>query len=192
MEDVQPVCRASAVISAILLSSHPMASPTRTRIGVSELLNGPSPNESSNMQAKSGSLPPPSPLPVSILRSEGESRPLVPLGQVPTAPEMLPHISGNAKRARLSIFLKPPVHKPSNPNLTAFSKRTTEDYRYSHKIAERRRRREMQEVFERLAAALPPSSPRSKWELLVDTLKFLDSLENRKATLMALLKSECI
>lgn len=62
---------------------------------------------------------------------------------------------------------------PVSTHMTGFPRVT----KYSHKLAERRRRREMKNVFDRLNDLLPlTDGKRSKWDVLVDAHNFIDEL----------------
>lgn len=52
-----------------------------------------------------------------------------------------------------------------------------------HKIAERKRRRDMKELFEELRACLPSSGKLSKWEVLEKAVDFIDYLTETQAEL---------
>lgn len=53
----------------------------------------------------------------------------------------------------------------------------SEDHRLSHKLAERKRRKEMKDVFDNLKDTLPPGVPKSsKWEILNEASVVIDEL----------------
>lgn len=70
----------------------------------------------------------------------------------------------------------------SSPSLSLASRRSStssrsEDHRNSHKLAERKRRKEMKDVFDVLRDALPPVARKSsKWEILIEAADEIDRL----------------
>lgn len=60
-----------------------------------------------------------------------------------------------------------------------------EQLKYSHKLAERKRRREMKLVFDALRCELPGGAEQrlSKWEILSKTCDFIDRMEARRISL---------
>ncbi len=69
-----------------------------------------------------------------------------------------------------------------SPTLSTSSRRSStssrsEDHRNSHKLAERKRRREMKDVFDALRDCLPPGARKSsKWEILMEAADEIDKL----------------
>ena len=60
----------------------------------------------------------------------------------------------------------------------------TEQHRNHHKMAERKRRQEMKQLFEELRAALPSNAQRaSKWELLDQAIQYIDHLATKHISL---------
>jgi hypothetical protein len=120
-----------------------------------------------------------------------------------TTDHVLPRLSATAapstpvKPASTVVLIDddhPMAAAPSVPRPRP-AKRSSDDYKHSHMLAERKRRKEMKGVFEQLAALLPPTGPlamstkRSKWETLVDTIDYLDGLEMRKRALITKIKA---
>ena len=70
----------------------------------------------------------------------------------------------------------------SSPSLSLSSRRSStssrsEDHRNSHKLAERKRRKEMKDVFDALRDSLPPGARKSsKWEILIEAADEIDRL----------------
>ena len=61
----------------------------------------------------------------------------------------------------------------------------SEDHRLSHKLAERKRRKEMKDIFDGLKNALPPSAPKSsKWEILSEASATIDDLLTQEQNLL--------
>lgn len=61
----------------------------------------------------------------------------------------------------------------------------SEDHRISHKLAERKRRKEMKDVFDNLKDALPPGVPKSsKWEILNEASTTIDNLLAQEQALL--------
>lgn len=61
----------------------------------------------------------------------------------------------------------------------------SEDHRLSHKLAERKRRKEMKDVFDNLKDALPPGVPKSsKWEILNEASVAIDDLLEQEQNLL--------
>ena len=61
----------------------------------------------------------------------------------------------------------------------------SEDHRLSHKLAERKRRKEMKDIFDGLKDALPPGVPKSsKWEILNEASVAIDDLLEQEQTLL--------
>lgn len=61
----------------------------------------------------------------------------------------------------------------------------SEDHRLSHKLAERKRRKEMKDVFDDLKNALPPGVPKSsKWEILNEAAATIDDLLAQEQALL--------
>jgi hypothetical protein len=61
----------------------------------------------------------------------------------------------------------------------------SEDHRLSHKLAERKRRKEMKDVFDNLKDALPPDVPKSsKWEILNEASSSIDDLLTKEQALL--------
>lgn len=72
----------------------------------------------------------------------------------------------------------------SSSRRSSLSSSRTEDHRNSHKIAERKRRREMKDVFDGLRSCLPPGLGKaSKWEVLSEAADELDRLSALEAEL---------
>lgn len=70
----------------------------------------------------------------------------------------------------------------ASPSLSTSSRRSStssrsDDHRNSHKLAERKRRREMKDVFDALRDSLPPGARKSsKWEILMEAADEIDRL----------------
>lgn len=61
----------------------------------------------------------------------------------------------------------------------------SEDHRLSHKLAERKRRKEMKDVFDNLKDVLPPGVPKSsKWEILNEASSTIDDLLTQEQALL--------
>lgn len=61
----------------------------------------------------------------------------------------------------------------------------SEDHRLSHKLAERKRRKEMKDVFDSLKDSLPPGVPKSsKWEILNEASATIDDLLAQEQALL--------
>ena len=61
----------------------------------------------------------------------------------------------------------------------------SEDHRLSHKLAERKRRKEMKDVFDNLKDALPAGVPKSsKWEILNEASAVIDDLLEQEQNLL--------
>lgn len=61
----------------------------------------------------------------------------------------------------------------------------SEDHRLSHKLAERKRRKEMKDVFDNLRDVLPPGAPKSsKWEILNEASVTIDDLLEQEQNLL--------
>ena len=61
----------------------------------------------------------------------------------------------------------------------------SEDHRLSHKLAERKRRKEMKDVFDGLKDVLPPGVPKSsKWEILNEASVAIDDLLEQEQALL--------
>lgn len=61
----------------------------------------------------------------------------------------------------------------------------SEDHRLSHKLAERKRRKEMKDVFDDLKDVLPPGVPKSsKWEILNEASSTIDDLLSQEQALL--------
>ena len=76
----------------------------------------------------------------------------------------------------------------NNNNLSSRRSSTSsrsEDHRLSHKLAERKRRKEMKDVFDGLKNALPPGVPKSsKWEILNEASETIDDLLAQEQALL--------
>jgi hypothetical protein len=61
----------------------------------------------------------------------------------------------------------------------------SDDHRLSHKLAERKRRKEMKDIFDNLKNALPPGVPKSsKWEILNEASITIDELLAQEQALL--------
>lgn len=201
-----------ATLSAILKASMPYGETAvvpRPRICVRDLLS-PSSDDSEHSgdvakkmrnaaHVQRTVMPTPTPVPVALHRLSKENVQLAPLQpRHPSAMatghgSALPHIYAAATpTTKSSVVLVDDDPMSPPPNRARPVKRTSEDYKHSHMLAERKRRKEMKVVFEELAALLPATgtaSKRSKWETLADTIDYLDGLELRKRALISRIKA---
>lgn len=204
---------AVAALSAILKASSPYTS--RPRIRVSDLLSSaseelqfvrvPHPQQAT---ATRSVLPQPTPVPVALHRLSKERVKLAPLHPNPAMATTdhhhqhpLPRLAATPTATPVKPASSVVLIDDDHPMLSVAggvpkprpAKRTSDDYKHSHMLAERKRRKEMKGVFDQLAALLPPTGPsaskRSKWETLVDTIDYLDGLEMRKRALITKIKA---
>ncbi|CAA93587.1 DNA-binding transcription factor, sexual differentiation inducing Esc1 [Schizosaccharomyces pombe] len=106
------------------------------------------------------------------------------------APESFSSINANVPYGRNEYLRRVTSLVPNQPEYTGPYTRNPE-LRTSHKLAERKRRKEIKELFDDLKDALPldKSTKSSKWGLLTRAIQYIEQLKSEQVALEAYVKS---
>lgn len=90
-----------------------------------------------------------------------------------------------SNRRNSAVDVSPSLSTTSVETRRSSTSSRSEDHRLSHKLAERKRRKEMKDVFDSLKDALPPGVPKSsKWEILNEASAVIDDLLAQEQALL--------
>lgn len=88
-------------------------------------------------------------------------------------------------RRNSAVDASPSLSSASIDSRRSSTSARSEDHRLSHKLAERKRRKEMKDVFDNLKDSLPPGVPKSsKWEILYEASVVIDDLLAQEQALL--------